>query len=387
MKTLVFLNKNSLAPIGGPLGYVYTLYKEDENREQKLNFIEDPVNQVKTKGSVSRIQKFHLSIREKLYFIKILLWGKRNPVIELNKYDIIHFHSTLELYKHRRSLKRFKGIVVLTSHSPIILSQEFYQSAMRWEQIIFKPLYLALKAMDIGAFELSDYVVFPCEEAEEPYKHSWRGFKTFKKRNMQKFKYLLTGTYERYPKKSSASIRTQLNIPPNAFVVCYVGRHNEIKGFDSLKELGKTILDKNDNVYFVIAGKEEPLKGIEHERWIEVGWTTDPHSFINAADVFILPNKETYFDLILLEVLSLGQIVLASRTGGNKFFDNEDYPGILEYSTVEEAEIRINELINMADEIRKTLRISNKEVFLQYFNSDVFYENYLELLNEISKGK
>ena len=43
-------------------------------------------------------------------------------------------------------------------------------------------------------------------------------------------------------------------------------------------------------------------------------WTNDPHSLINASDMFILPNKETYFDLIMLEVLSMGKIVLATNT-------------------------------------------------------------------------
>lgn len=118
-------------------------------------------------------------------------------------------------------------------------------------------------------------------------------------------------------------ILKKYNIPKESFIITYFGRHNEVKGYDTLKKLGEKILEKYKDVYFLIAGKEEPLKGLNHKRWIEVGWTKDPHSIVNVANLYILPNKETYFDLALLEVLSLGIKSLLSDTGGNLYFKKD----------------------------------------------------------------
>ena len=74
-------------------------------------------------------------------------------------------------------------------------------------------------------------------------------------------------------------------------------------------------------MYISNSWKRRTDEGLKTDHWIEVGWTNDPHSLIAASDVFVLPNHETYFDLILLEVLSLGVPVVMSRTGGNKFFE------------------------------------------------------------------
>ncbi len=47
--------------------------------------------------------------------------------------------------------------------------------------------------------------------------------------------------------------------------------------------------------------------------------------------------KETYFDLVMLEVLSLGKIIIASYTGGNKYFKSSFAKGVFTYSKLEEA--------------------------------------------------
>lgn len=100
---------------------------------------------------------------------------------------------------------------------------------------------------------------------------------------------------------------------------------------------------------------------MEHERWIEVGWTNDPHSIIAASDVFVLPNKETYFDLIMLEVLSLGKLIVASNTGGNKYFSNFNECGILLYNSKEEAVSLIKKIMDLTSEEREKLGEANKK--------------------------
>ena len=52
------------------------------------------------------------------------------------------------------------------------------------------------------------------------------------------------------------------------------------------------LLNKHDNIYILVAGKEEPMKGLAHPHWIEVGWTNDPYSLINACDIFYYLTKK-----------------------------------------------------------------------------------------------
>ena len=80
-----------------------------------------------------------------------------------------------------------------------------------------------------------------------------------------------------------------------------------------------------------------PICGLKNQHWIEIGWTNNPYSIIEASDLFILPNRETFFDLILLEVLSLGKNVLISWCGGNKKFADFNSEGILFFHNVDEA--------------------------------------------------
>ena len=50
----------------------------------------------------------------------------------------------------------------------------------------------------------------------------------------------------------------KFNIPSDSLKVCYVGRHNEVKGYDFLRKVAKEIW-KKENVYFVVGGTQAPL--------------------------------------------------------------------------------------------------------------------------------
>lgn len=122
-----------------------------------------------------------------------------------------------------------------------------------------------------------------------------------------------------------------LGIPDNAFVITYFGRHNEIKGYDILKEVGMKLLKKYDNLYFLCAGVG-PVLPLKHPRWIELGFINNTQELLSQSDLYILPNRETYFDLVVLEILRSSTNLLLSNTGGNKYFqllDKNDTNGIV----------------------------------------------------------
>lgn len=132
-----------------------------------------------------------------------------------------------------------------------------------------------------------------------------------------------------------------------------------------------------------IAGREGPLTRLENPSWIEIGFTKDPYSLISAGDVFVLPNNETYFDLVMIEVLSLGKIVIASRTGGNKYYEKAGAKGVFLYDTLAEAEELVDKVKAMSKEERKKLEKENRCFYEKYLTSTVFYENYKKMVNEV----
>lgn len=390
-KVLIYMQTSELVPVGGPRGYIYNLKQElDKLPESNIFFIEngrEVINKYRDKiesMSNSRVKDVLIIIKSIIKHFLLLYGPRHEALVDLNQYDAVHFHSTLDMYNVRDSLKKYNGKVILTSHSPTLLSSEIYDSRSVFEKKYFKFIYNNLIKIDEYAFERTDYLIFPCPEAEEPYYSNWKNYKIIKEKKREKYRYVLTGIKPCAAQISKADIRNEFNIPNDAFVVCYVGRHNIIKGYDILRRIGQKLLT-NPNVYILVAGKETPLKRLKHERWIEVGWTSDPHSLIAASDVFLLPNRETYFDLVMLEVLSLGQIIVASKTGGNRYFDNDQCDGVILYDDETQAVRIINDIMKSTESEKCQKRNSNLKLFKENFTLSQFAHHYLELYDEILK--
>ena len=258
-KVLIYMRLSELAPVGGPSGYIYNLKQElDRLPKSNVSFIENGRERIdKYRDKIESMNKSR--VKDVLIIIKsilkyfLLLYGPRHEsLVNLNQYDAVHFHSTLAMYNVRDSLKRYNGKVLLTSHSPTLLSSEVYASRSSFEKKHFAFLYKNLIKMDAYAFERADYIVFPCPEAEEPYYKNWKDYKIIKESKKGKFRYVLTGIKPCTAKLSKIDIRNKFNIPNDAFVVCYVGRHNEIKGYDTLRRIGQKLL-ADPNVYFLVA--------------------------------------------------------------------------------------------------------------------------------------
>lgn len=386
-KLLIYFPESKLAPKGGQAGYLYNLKKgfeqlqENEKLHIDISFYNNaPVRFEDNAKLRNRIPKRILEIRRALNDANFL--KKKFPIDEsLFDYDMIHFHWTEEVYLNRDFLEKYKGKVILTSHSPCVMFKEKIGKLNQKDYQLLKSKIDRLEEMDRYAFERSDYIIFPCEEAEDPYFHTWEKYAEIRK--AEKYRYIPTGIVGCQAKISRADIRAKYNIPDDAFVVSYAGRHNEIKGYADLKLIGEEML-KDNNTYFLIAGKEEPMVGLKNDHWIEVGWTSDPHSLIAASDVFLLPNHETYFDLILLEVLSLGVPVVLSSTGGNKYFSQFHKKGLMFYSSTDEAMNNLKYLKSTAKDVRIAAGKELYELFKEHFSIEPFTRRYLEIISEIA---
>lgn len=391
-KVLVYIQEKELAPHGGPVAVCYYYNEEKKKRgDSYFSFLHDLKAHEELHDREKKylenaplfVKNIYKDIKTIVKYNKLLGFKYPTPPLDFSQYDVLHFHDTLSLYIRRYELKNFKGKIILQSHSPKPFGQEQIDSIPKRLHKFIPFMNKRFEAMDKFAFERADIIVFPCEYAEEPYYNNWPYYKTIHTEKASCYRYLLTGIPQCVAKRDREAVRNELKISNSDFVISYVGRHNEVKGYGLLKELGKTLLETSDDIWVVCAGKEAPLTRLEHKRWREIGWTTDAHSYISASDIFVLPNKETYFDIVMMEVLSLGKIVVASRTGGNKYFEEKGCKGVFLYDTIEEAQTIINKIKMMSISERHLLEQSNKDFFADNLTVTSMYDNYIRLLQQL----
>ena len=101
--------------------------------------------------------------------------------------------------------------------------------------------------------------------------------------------------------------------------------------------------------------------------------------------VFVLPNRETYFDLVLLEALSIGTCIVAANTGGNQYFSSFSEDGIFTYDTIAQAVVPMEQLSRMSAEKRNLFKQKSRLLYEHSFSAEKFAQNYLSLINHLQK--
>lgn len=394
MKILVWDFGIDLKNAGGPGGYMFNIHEElKEHPCTNIIFLSDLLPlQSKTGNNNEKTLKSKLkACITNSKFYQLLNWFRSSnnsqlSNIDFNQFDIIHFHFTISFLLYSNLLSNFKGKTVLTSHSPQPLCHEIIEDLYQ-NNFLKKVLKQILEPQELSAWKNVDYLMFPVEEAIEVYFDS-KKLKDYYIKNQKKFIFCASSIQERSQTSIKVNVRSKLNIDEKSFIVCYLGRHNDIKGYDKLKEIGTEVISQSKDVFFLIGGKEGPLYGLKNKQWIELGWINYGRQLINESDLFILPNKATYFDLVSLEVLREGTPILMSRAGGNKFFQKfseSRRKGILfyEYNNITEAAKKIIEFKEQPLSVKNEARLANKELFRTEFTTSVFITRYLKLMSSI----
>lgn len=381
MKILINYLENELKPTGGPSGYLYNIKCEKERlNDNELYFLEQQKN-ISLSDFISKlIRRTRYKTPDARYIDSIIYRSEHDTTNNYQDFDCVHFHSSFDMFACKSKLDNYSGTVILTSHSPKASHKELIEDTMSQENYqINKELFDYSEKFDEYAFKRADYIIFPCPGAEEPYYHSWSKYKEI--RDEKKIRYVSTGILPVECKKTREEIRNELNIPQDATVLSFVGRHNEVKGYDILQN----IFSKLDNVYVVCCGKIGSIQPLRSDRWIEVGWTTDPYSYVGASDIYMLPNRETYFDIAMLQTLSIGKCSVISNTGGNKEFTNT--PGVKLYDSVEEAVQCIKHFIYMDAEEKYRLENLQRKEFNEKYTIEIFYKKYKETIKKLIKDR
>ncbi len=142
-------------------------------------------------------------------------------------------------------------------------------------------------------------------------------------------------------RSSGRDFRTELELPPDAFVVVFTGRFTPEKGIRPLMGAAARLLEEED-VFFLLAG-DGPLAAEVSGRALPnvkpVGRldSSDISALMACADAFCLPTRSEGFSTSLLECAAWGVAPVITCVGGvEELVPSDDYGIVLQEASSEE---------------------------------------------------
>lgn len=322
------------AAAGGPPGYLYNLFCGFS--DNKPDFIHlaggGQRDRGKQKKSVGNLIRRNQTLRIILFYMKQGIAYRRELMEKINTYKMIHVHTS-ESAVYVRAFCKYKGHLIFTPHRPETLSKEII-AGLPDKKHKYLILNLFLNTIEKLSYKYCDAFIFPSRGAAHIYKR-FPGYVKYGMSNPHEYVY--TGIRKKEVTIGRETYREKLGIARDTFLIAYIGRHSSIKGYDRLVGIYPRLRDYDIEV--AAAGKISDIEFPKDKGWHELGYITDSQNLINAADLVVAPNRDTYFDLIILEALAQGKRVITSNTGGSNdiakdtsaldLFDNEDESDLL----------------------------------------------------------
>jgi glycosyltransferase involved in cell wall biosynthesis len=140
-----------------------------------------------------------------------------------------------------------------------------------------------------------------------------------------------------FPRVDKAAARARLGLPPDAFILLYVGRKEPYKGLPSLVRVFQSLQSRYAELYLVSAGPSTPASrqlAIEFAglpRWLDLGSVDDTRKvdLLNACDVLLLPSTGEAFGIVFLEAWAVSKPVVGARAGAIPWVIEDGHDGLL----------------------------------------------------------
>lgn len=198
---------------------------------------------------------------------------------------------------------------------------------------------------------------------------------------------------------ASLSVRAELGLPADAQLVGQIGRVDSFKGAPILVRAAKEVTARCPRAYFVFVGDAEP--GVQQALWEMAsqdgtddrlrftGVRDDVPRLLNAMDVMTLPSINEACSMAIIEAMTLGKPVVATRAGGNLELVKESVTGLLVERNASALAHALTELLPNPDR-RKAMGRAAQERASSLFSAQVMAQNmeqvYRQILEQQSSG-
>jgi glycosyltransferase involved in cell wall biosynthesis len=280
------------------------------------------------------------------------------------EYPLVMFHEPLHMF-YCQDLIGAKQTVILQPHYPERPGNELaaYEHGtpeiIRWVEDRVVP----------ATFGRADFIVLPNEGAARIYDGMIQ--------DRSKIIYLPSGS------KAPQDV-SPIPLDPRHLYFLYVGRRIPIKGYDLVVEGFRRAHAQRPELRLILLGngKKADIDGV-----IDVGFSTKPHDWMTSVDYVINANRQSYFDLTVLETLAVGAPLLLSCTWGHAVFKGAS-KGVFD---IGEANIENIEKAFLAACFKRELDASagpaNRELFLRRYSDDIYRANLDHLLFELGQAR
>lgn len=131
------------------------------------------------------------------------------------------------------------------------------------------------------------------------------------------------------------------DVVKRTFIVCSVGRLEEVKGYDMVIEAAQILKRRGIEVDFWIIGtgsQEKRLRALIQEGGVDdivylLGYKANPYPYMRMADIFLSSSRAEGLPLVFGEAMCLGKPIVATRTiGALTMLQNGEYGKIVDMS-------------------------------------------------------
>jgi glycosyltransferase involved in cell wall biosynthesis len=272
-------------------------------------------------------------------------------------YRLIYVHDPFTFYSIW-FLKPKNQKIIFQPHSPELFSNEVKYFSNNEEHVNF------VKKIESILFKQVEIYVFPNIGATEIYQN-------------------VLGTNKKLYYLNSACRKCSnpeyKKVNEEKINLIFIGRRNEVKGFDIVINAFQQARKNRDDIELYLLGPREEI--IEMEGIHDIGFSNEAMSWIYSCDYVVNMNRQSYFDLIVMETLSIGTPLIINTSGGHVIFKEIKSKGIIPLSNLTELEYIL---------CSKILRKKNNQqveeninLYQQNFSIDKYRQNLDLLCKEI----
>lgn len=298
-KILIFFPHDININAGGPVGFLAHTLQDKPKDFFEISCELDAKKNIFQK-STFKIARFWNSLTHKRAFHKAYFKAQEHfKKIHAQQYKYIYFHNDIDFF-YVKDLILDEQCVIFQPHSPELHSEEF--KAYDSDDI---QMYNHIQQAEKSVFERADIIVLPNPECKPIYQSLYT--------SRNKFYYILSGAKSNYHTKN----QERYELDTNMINLMYIGRRNIVKGFDIvLESFKKARIHRKDIQLFVIGSGDK----INEDGIIDVGFSDNPIAWYNSADYLINANRQSYFDLSIIEAISTGIPIIMSDNLGHQYY-------------------------------------------------------------------